>query len=284
MKSKRNDTYLPLHAKIVHIEDMAPDIKLFKIKPAKPFRYNPGEFLMLSLWGKGEIPISISSTYGFHKYIELCIRRVGYVTTALHKLKPGSVIGIRGPLGNSFPIEKAKGKDILFIGGGLGLAPLRPLIHKVMHEKKSFKRCTLLCGSRASQDILFKDEILSWQKKGLQLFLGVRKSLQLLLTVGKKDNNLQGKQSLVAENLKIPKISFKNTHAFVCGPPIMITPTLETLSAVGIDEDSIFTSIEAQMKCGVGKCGHCMVQGKYICTDGPVFSYADIKDRRLYKH
>lgn len=284
MKGKRNDTYLPLRAKIVHIEDMSPDIKLFKIKPEKPFRYKPGEFLMLSLWGKGEIPISISSTDGFHKYVELCIRRVGYVTTAVHTLEPGAEIWLRGPFGNSFPIEKAKGKDILFIGGGLGLAPLRPLIHKVMHEKNTFKRCTLVCGSRASQDILFKDEVLSWQKKGLQLFFGVRKGLELLCAIGGKDKHLREKAGPVPKNLKVPKVSFKNTHAFVCGPPIMITPALKTLSTVGIDEDNIFTSIEAQMKCGVGKCGHCMVQGKYICTDGPVFSYAAIKDRRLYKH
>lgn len=284
MKGKRNDTYLPLRAKIVHIEDMAPDVKLFKIKLDKPISYKPGEFLMLSLWGKGEIPISISSTAGFHEYIELCIRRVGYVTTALHKLKPEAEIGIRGPLGTSFPVEKAKGKDILFIGGGLGLAPLRPLIHKIMHEKNSFKRCTLICGSRASQDILFKDEVLSWQKKGLQLFLGVRKGLELLLAIGEKDKRSRGKAGSVAKKQNAPKISFKNAFAFVCGPPIMITPTLETLSTVGIDEENIFTSLEAQMKCGVGKCGHCMVQGKYICTDGPVFSYAAIKDRRLYKH
>jgi len=284
VKSTMKDTYLPLRARIVEIEDMAPDIKLFKIKPSKPFSYKPGEFLMLSLWGKGEIPISISSTAGFHKYIELCIRRVGYVTTALHKLKPEAEIGIRGPLGTSFPSEKAVGRDILFIAGGLGLAPLRPLIHKVMHEKNSFKKCTLICGSRASQDILFKDEVLSWQKKGLQLFLGVRKGLELLLAIKGKDKSLRGKASPVSKKLNAPKISFKNAHAFVCGPPIMITPTLKTLSTAGIDEENIFTSIEAQMKCGVGKCGHCMVQGKYICTDGPVFSYAAIKDRRLYKH
>lgn len=284
MKGKRKDTYLPIRARIVEIHDMSPDIKLFKIKPSKPFSYKPGEFLMLSIWGKGEIPISISSTAGFHKYIELCIRRVGYVTTALHKLEPEAEIGIRGPLGTSFPIEEAKGRDILFVAGGLGLAPLRPLIHKVMHEKKSFKKCTLLCGSRASQDLLFKDEVLSWHKKGLQLFLGVRKGLELLLTIGGKDKRSRGKAGPVSKKLNAPEISFKNAYAFVCGPPIMITPTLETLSKVGIDEENIYTSLEAQMKCGVGKCGHCMVQGKYLCTDGPVFSYADIKDRRLYKH
>lgn len=262
---------------------MAPDIKLFKIKPDKAFRYKPGEFVMLSLWGKGEVPISITSTYGFHKYIELCIRCVGYVTSAIHMLKPSENIGIRGPFGNSFPIDKAKGKDILFVAGGLGLAPLRPLIHKVMNEKKSFKKIALICGSRTPRDILFKDDIDFWQKKGLQLFLGVRKGLQLLLTAGEKDNSLQGKIGLVTEDLKIPKLSLKNAYAFACGPPVMINPTMNSLSSLGIHEDNIFTSLEAHMKCGVGKCGHCNIDGKYICTEGPIFSYADIKDRRFYK-
>ena len=277
------DIYLPLKAKIIEIKDMAPDIKLFKIKPDKPFRYKPGEFVMLSLWGKGEVPISITSTYGFHKYIELCIRRVGYVTSAIHMLKPSEEIGIRGPFGNTFPVEKAIGKDILFVAGGLGLAPLRPLIHKVMNEKESFKRITLICGSRNPRDILFKDDVDSWQKKGLQLFLGVRKGLQLLLTAGEKDTIPQRKIGLCTEDLKKPKISFKNAYAFVCGPPVMINPTMQSLSSLGIHEDNIFTSLEAHMKCGVGKCGHCNADGKYICTEGPIFSYADIKDRRFYK-
>jgi len=284
VNSTMKDIYLPLKATIIDILDMAPGIKLFQIKPDKSFRYQPGEFVMLSLWGKGEVPISITSTYGFHKYIELCIRHVGYVTSAIHMLRPSDEIGIRGPFGNIYPIDRAIGKDILFVAGGLGLAPLRPLIHKVMNEKKSFKKITLICGSRNPRDILFKDDVDSWQKKGLQLFLGVRKGLQLLLTAGEKDTSLHGKVGLVTEGLKLPKISFKRACAFICGPPVMIDPTMSSLSSLGMHEDNIFTSLEAHMKCGVGKCGHCNVYGKYVCTEGPVFSYADIKDRRLYKH
>jgi NAD(P)H-flavin reductase len=199
-------------------------------------------------------------------------------------LKPSDEIGIRGPYGNPFPFEKATGKDILFVAGGLGLAPLRPLIHKVMDEKKSFKKIVLICGSRNPRDILFKDDVDSWQKKGLQLFLGVRKSLQFFLSAREKDNNPQGNPGLVAEDMKIPKILFKHAYAFVCGPPVMIDPAMNSLSSLDIHEDNIFTSLEAHMKCGVGKCGHCIAYGKYICTEGPVFSYADIKDRRLYKY
>jgi NAD(P)H-flavin reductase len=283
VKGRIKDIYLPSKAEIVEIADMTSDIKLFKVKPTKHFSYKPGEFIMLSLWGKGEIPISITSTYGFHKYIELCIRRVGYITSALHLLKPTAKIGIRGPFGNAFPVEKAKGKDILFFAGGLGIVPLRPLIHKVMNEKNKFKRIALICGSRNPQEILFKDDIDSWQKKGLQLILGVRKGLQLLINnVERKNRSLKGKAGPVTEHLKIPKISFKNACAFICGPPVMINETMKNLSMTGMHEDNIFTSLEAHMKCGVGKCGHCYVDGKYICTDGPIFSYAEIKKHRLF--
>jgi NAD(P)H-flavin reductase len=283
VKSKIKDIYLPLKAEIVEIIDMTSDIKLFKVKPTGQFSYKPGEFIMLSLWGKGEIPISITSTYGLHEYIELCIRRVGYITSALHLLKPPAKIGIRGPFGNTFPIERAKGKDILFFAGGLGIVPLRPLIHKVMSEKSKFKRMALICGSRNPHEILFKDDIDSWQKKGLRLILGVRKGLQLLTdTVGRKDKSLQGKVGTVTEHPNIPKISFKNACAFICGPPIMINETMKSLSMMGMHEDNIFTSLEAHMKCGVGKCGHCYADGKYICTDGPIFSYAEIKKHSLY--
>ncbi|MEW6068497.1 MAG: FAD/NAD(P)-binding protein [Nitrospirota bacterium] len=279
---KIKDIYLPLDAEIVEVTDMTPDIKLFKVKPERQFQYKPGQFIMASLWGKGEVPISITSTYGIHEYIELCIRRTGYVTSALHLLKPSIKIGIRGPFGNIFPITNARGKDILFVAGGLGLAPLRPLITQVMNEKKTFKRIALICGSRDPREILFKDDIDSWQKKGLQLILGVRKGLQLLLTIGKKDKSLQGKVSLDKEYLNKPKISFTNAYAFVCGPPIMINPTMNTLSTMGMDANNIFTSLEAHMKCGVGKCGHCYIDGKYVCTDGPVFSFAEIKKYGFY--
>jgi sulfhydrogenase subunit gamma (sulfur reductase) len=280
---KIKDIYLPLKAEIVEIIEMASDIKLFRVKPKSQFRYKPGQFLMVSLWGKGEVPISITSTYGSHKYIELCIRRVGYITTALHLLKPAAKIGIRGPFGNTFPIEKAKGKDILFFAGGLGIVPLRPLIHKAMNEKNKFKRIALICGSRNPREILFKDDIDSWQGKGLKLILGVRKGLQLLTdAVERKDKSLQGKVGTVTEYPNISKISFKNAYAFICGPPIMINETMKSLSMMGMHEDNIFTSLEAHMKCGVGKCGHCYVDGKYICTDGPIFSYADMKKQNFH--
>ena len=167
------------------------------------------------------------------------------------------------------------------MAGGLGIAPLRPLITKVMNEKKSFKKIALIYGSRTPHEILFKEDIASWQEKGLQLILGVRKGLQLILTAGGKDKSLQGKVGPDSENLNIPKLSFKNAHAFVCGPPVMINLTMNNLSTMGMHENNVFTSLEAHMKCGVGKCGHCLTDGKYICTDGPVYSFAEIKNHDI---
>lgn len=268
----RIDIYLPLKAEIVEIMEMASDIKLFRVKPKSRFRYKPGQFLMVSLWGKGEIPISITSTYGSHKYIELCIRRVGYITAAIHELNSSSEIGIRGPFGNIFPIEKARGNDVIFVAGGLGIASLRPLITKVMNEKKSFKKIALIYGSRTPHDILFKDDIDLWHKKGMHT----------TLTVERKDKGWKGNVGLVTEYLNRPKTSLKNACAFICGPPIMIKLTMNSLSMMGMHEDNIFTSLEAHMKCGVGKCGHCLTDGKYICTDGPIYSFAEMKNHSLF--
>jgi NAD(P)H-flavin reductase len=284
---KRNikDIYLPVKAEIVEIIDIAPDIKLFRIEPASQFQYKNGQFLMISLWGRGEAPISITSTYGFHKHIELCIRSVGYITSALHLLKPHASIGIRGPFGNTFPIENAKGKDILFFAGGLGIVPLRPLIHQVMNEKSKFKSTVLIRGSRNPHEILFKDDIDSWQKKGLRLISGVRRGLQSLINAAEGNNkNPQGKAGAAEEYFNVPGISFENAYAFICGPPVMIGETMKCLSVAGIHDKNIFTSLEAHMKCGVGKCGHCYVDGKYVCTEGPIFSYAEIKKEGIYFH
>ncbi|MCG2721884.1 MAG: FAD/NAD(P)-binding protein [Thermodesulfovibrionales bacterium] len=275
------EIYLPIKAEVVEVLDMTPDTKLFKVKPERPVHYQPGQFFMLSLWGKGEVPISITSACGFHEYVELCIRRVGYITSAIHEVKPPCDIGLRGPFGNTFLAENAKNKDIIFVAGGLGIAPLRPLITRVMNEKKRSRRIALLYGSRNPGEILFKDDIEAWQEKGLQLFLGVRKGLQFILSAGKKDNCLLSGSGPAAESSRIPKISFKNAYAFVCGPPVMISPTMITLSTMGMDENNIYTSLEAHMKCGVGKCGHCYVDGVHLCTDGPIFSYAEIRKRRL---
>jgi NAD(P)H-flavin reductase len=218
MKRKANDIYLPLKATIAEIIDMTPDIKLFRIKPGVEFRYEPGQFVMFSLWGAGEVPISITSNYGLHENLELCIRRVGYVTSKIRLLKPSAEIGIRGPFGNTFPVENARGRDILFVAGGLGIAPLRPLITKVINEKNppspphpplskggqggvkggrgglsggkdDFKKIALVYGSRNPSEVLFRDDIKTWQKMGMHV----------ILTVDKGNKGWKGEVGLVTE-------------------------------------------------------------------------------------
>ncbi|MBI5025416.1 MAG: FAD/NAD(P)-binding protein [Nitrospirae bacterium] len=271
MKNKLKELYLPSKAKVMEVIGMTSDVKLFRVMPENPFKYTPGQFVMFSLWGAGEVPISITSTYGVQKHIELCIKRVGYVTSAIHCLKSGDDIGIRGPFGNAFPISDAKGKDILFVAGGIGIAPLRSLINEVIKNKKDFRKIELIYGSRNPSEVLFIDDINAWQKKGINI----------ILTVDRKDKGWKGYAGIVTEHLNKTRVSFKSAHAFICGPHIMIEAAMRGLSSMGMQEDNIITTLEAHMKCGVGKCGHCYADGRYICTDGPVFSYRELKQYNL---
>ncbi|MBI4691360.1 MAG: FAD/NAD(P)-binding protein [Nitrospirae bacterium] len=292
MRTDLKEIYLPLKARVVEIVDMTADVKLFRVMPEDAFNYKPGQFIMVSLWGVGEVPISITSTYGIHEYVELCIKRVGHVTSAIHCLKSGDIIGIRGPFGNGFTIGKTKGKDILFIAGGIGIAPLRSLINGVLQTTPPFNSSLdkgipplnsplnkggrrgvlqLIYGSRNPSDVLFNDELNTWQKKGMHI----------ILTVDKKDTAWKGNTGIVTKHLNKLRVTVKNAHAFVCGPHVMIDAVMRDLSSMGMHEDNIITTLEAHMKCGIGKCGHCYAGGKYICTDGPVFSYGEIKRYNL---
>lgn len=268
---KIDEIYLPAKAKTVDVIEMNSDVKLFRIVPEKTFKYKPGQFLMVSLWGVGEVPISITSTHGVQEYIELCIKRVGFVTSAIHSIKSGDEIGIRGPFGNSFSIDNAKGRDILFVAGGMGIAPLRSLINEVIKNKKDFRKIEMIYGSRTPSDILFMNDINTWQKKGMNV----------TLTVEKKDKGWKANTGIVTEHLNKSRISFKSAYAFVCGPHIMIEAVMRDLFSMCMREENIVTTLEAHMKCGVGKCGHCYADGKYICTDGPIFSYKEIKQCNL---
>ncbi len=277
MKAKPTELYLPLKAKVADVSDMTSDVRLFKIAPEKAFKYKPGQFVMVSLWGAGETPISITSTQGIQEHIELCIKKVGSVTSALHSLKAGDSIGIRGPFGNGFSVGGIKGKDVLFAAGGIGIAPLRSLINEVLRTTSPLKRgrggvLQLIYGSRSPSDILFTDDVDSWRKKGVNV----------ILTVDRKDRKWKGSTGIVTEHMDKAKILFKNAHAFVCGPHVMINAVMRELASRGMHDDKIITTLEAHMKCGVGKCGHCYAGGKYICTDGTVFSYKEIKQKNLF--
>lgn len=259
--------YLPVTVKILEVTDMTSDVKLYAIERPEGFSYSPGQFLMASVWGAGEVPISITSTEGVHQEIELCIRKVGLVTSALHQLKSGDHIGIRGPFGNKFPFEGSFGKDILFVAGGIGIAPLRSLINLVLKQRENFGKIALIYGSRNPSEVLFVPEILRWKAEGMDV----------TLTVDVKTEDCPYCTGIVTEHFNRQKVDFKACWSFICGPHVMIKAVMRDLSLMGMPEDNIITTLEAHMKCGVGKCGHCYTDGKYVCTDGPVFSFPEVK-------
>jgi sulfhydrogenase subunit gamma (sulfur reductase) len=231
--------------------------------------HRPGQFVEVSVFGVGEAPISISSSPSrSNSAFELCVRKVGDVTSALHALPVGDTIWVRGPFGRGFPIEKFRGKDVLFAPGGLGLAPLRSLINQVLDERALFGRVIILYGARNPSELLYKEELAEW---------GQRKDLELLLTVDRGDEIWKGNVGVITTLFKQVSINPRNTVAVTCGPPVMYRFVLMELLGKGISEGNIYLSLERRMKCGIGKCGHCQINNIYACQSGPVFPYPEIK-------
>lgn len=266
-----NDVFMPEMARIAAIKPMTALEKLFTIELPYGLSLNhrPGQFVEVSCLGIGEAPISISSSPSrSNGSFEICVRKVGDVTSALHRLKVGDYVGIRGPFGRGFPIEKFRGKDMLFAPGGLGLAPLRSLINQVLDERALFGRVIILYGARAPSELLFLDELNLWES---------REDVELHLTVDRGDETWSGHIGVITTLFKDISINPRNTVAVTCGPPVMYRFVLMELLGKGISEGNIYLSLERRMKCGVGKCGHCQINHIYTCQSGPVFSYREIK-------
>lgn len=263
--------YIPRAAVIQKIEKLTYDTKLFKLK----FKdsggntendYRPGQFVQVSILGAGEAPISICSSPTQDSGFELCVRNAGLVTSVLHNFKSSDELGIRGPYGNGFNIEECKGQDLIFIGGGIGLAPLRSAINYVMDNRNDFSEMIILYGARTKEDIVFADDLNRW---------GQQKTVRVFTTIDKPQKGWTGNTGVVTTLFN--NIRKKTGHkVFVCGPPIMIHFAVKELLDTGWDEENIIMTLERHMKCGVGKCGHCYLEGKYVCTDGPVFTCAQI--------
>ncbi len=263
--------YTPVMAHLRKVEQMTELEKLFvlELPESKSLGNEPGQFVEVSLFGLGEAPISVSSSPSrSNGTLELCVRRVGDVTNAMHNMQPGEVMGVRGPFGKPFPIAAMKGKDILFAAGGLGLAPLRSLINEVLDQRGSFGRVIILYGTKRPAEILFKDELLEWAE---------REDVEFHMTVDRGDENWRGHVGVITTLFPRVTINPRNTVAATCGPPIMYRFVLMELLGKGIPETQIYLSLERRMKCGVGKCGHCQINELYCCQDGPVFRYSDIK-------
>lgn len=263
--------YLPQLAEITSIRDETPDVKSFRLAFKNGgFDYKPGQFVEVSLFGLGECPICICSGPGEVKgSLQITVRRVGSVTNALHSLGVRDEVGIRGPFGNGFPLEAVKGKDILFVGGGIGLPPLRSLISTMLATREDFGKITILYGARTPSDRVYKDELKAWASRG---------DLEFLETVDVKDETWEGNVGVVT--MLLPKVSVdtQKAVAFTCGPPIMIRFVIMDLLKMGFAPRDIISTLERHMKCGVGKCGHCAIGHKYVCLDGPVFSYEQLRE------
>ena len=271
--SDKKSIYLPVPATITRIEKETSRSKLFEIQldSGKPLGHVPGQFVEVSILGVGEAPISVSSSPTKEDGFELCVRAVGNVTNALHNMKVGDKIGIRGPFGKGFDIEFLKGKDLLFVGGGLGVVPLRSLINYVLDKREDFGQVTILYGCKEPCELLFSVEVAQWKR---------RRDVKYHVTVDKCPDGECWEGNIGVITTLIPDVHFnvEKTYAIVVGPPVMYKFVVSSLKEKGVPDDHIILSLERHMKCGVGKCGHCQINKVYVCQDGPVFNYADLKD------
>jgi len=269
--------YLPYRARIedIRIENEAKDIKTFRIvfedsAGAAPLTFLPGQFAELSLPGMGEAPFGIASSPTEADYLLFTVKRVGLFTTELHSLEPGSVIGVRGPMGKPFPWERMSGKDLLIIGGGFAFTTLRAAVTYVLDpaHRRDFGSLLVIYGARTPGELMYKDELAEWQR---------RDDIVTHLTVDKAEGDWTQHVGVVTSVLEELKPRAENTLALVCGPPVMIRFVLVSLGNLGFPDDAIILSLEMRMKCGIGKCGRCNIGGKYVCKDGPVFTRAELR-------
>jgi sulfhydrogenase subunit gamma (sulfur reductase) len=258
----------PLLGTLAGVKELADDIKLFQIElNGERFDYRPGQFAFLSAFGVGEAPFGLASVPGRTSVLEFAVNRIGTVTSALHGLEPGAVVGVRGPLGNSFPLEEMRGKNIVVLGGGIGGAPLRPVIHTILDHRADYGHLTILWAARKPSLLVFTDEYDTWR---------TAPDTELHLTVDEGDKNWTGKVGLITQLLEQVGPSPGNAVAIICGPPIMIKFVLLGLKKLGFADEQMIMTLEAKMKCGIGKCGRCNMGETFVCLDGPVFSYTQV--------
>lgn len=267
-----NSIYLPTMARIAEVQDITEREKFYRVELERPLGHRPGQFVMLSRLGVGEAPISISCGPRNDNILEMVIRRAGSLTQVIHGLKPGDLLGVRGPFGSGFHLQELEGHDILFVAGGLGLAPLRSLIQPVVSQAERFGRITLISGCRTPADELFRDELKAW---------GKIPNVRVIRLVNETQHMpWDGEVGLVTTPLQSLSMDVERTIAVLCGPPVMYKFVLMELAARNLPFERIFVDLERRMKCGVGKCGHCQINDLYCCQEGPVFRFSDIAKLR----
>lgn len=261
--------YIPVPATVEKILTETSNIKTFCLRPDEPIPFKAGQFVALSMPGFGEAPFTPSSSPAVSDYLEITIMKVGVVTERLHALEPGAKVGIRGPLGQPYPLEKYHGREVLIVGGGVGLAPLRALLFGLFQDLEKYKRVVLRYGARSPSDIVYRQAIAeNWKKP-----------IDVAISVDKGDDTWKGNVGVVTKILEKDKLTCDTANgvAVVCGPPIMMKFATLKLLELGYPPASIYLSMEKNMSCGFGKCGHCRLGPYYACKDGPVFTFDKIQ-------
>lgn len=270
LEKMRTTPYLPMKAKIIEARMVTSKEKFFRIQLENKVNLGhvPGQFVMVSIFGFTECPISVCSSPSDKGYFELTVRNTGVFTDKLHKLEKGDFLGIRGPFGRGFPIDNMFGYDVVIVAGGLGIVPLRSLIRYIMFNRNDFGNVQILLGCKSSKELLFEEETKEWMK---------RAEIKFNCTVDRADPEWKGNVGLIVTLIPGVDINPARTYAVVVGPPIMYKFVIIELLKKNIPDHQIIVSLERRMRCGLGKCGHCQVEGVYVCQSGPVFTYNDLK-------
>lgn len=268
------DLMLPSVATILQQRDETPDVRTYALRYRDPveqrsFAYRPGQFVELSVFGFGEAPFCLASSPTRPDGVEVTVRRCGRVTDALFGLRPGDEVGLRGPCGNGFDVDAARGMDLVFVAGGIGLPPLRSLIWNAIDRRKEFGRLAILYGARTPGDLVYKDELREWERCT---------DVTVRVTVDRGAPGWTGAVGMVPTLFDSVDLRPDSSLAYVCGPPIMIKFVVQDLLRRGFAADRVITTLERMMQCGVGKCNHCCVGHRYLCRDGPVFTVRQIEE------
>ncbi|MGB9643051.1 MAG: FAD/NAD(P)-binding protein [Candidatus Ratteibacteria bacterium] len=269
----QSNIYKPLKCIVESVIDESPTIKTVVLIPEKEFTFQAGQFISFTVPGIGEAPFTPSSSPFIKDKIEVTVMRTGLVTDAIHKLKKGDVVGIRGPYGKPYPLDKFTRKEVLLVGGGVGLAPIRSLFYALIGTIEQYKGIVFCCGAKTPADYIYKNLILDeWLK------LQEKFPISFRITVDKKDNNWQFREGLVTKTLDNLDIDISNSVAIVCGPPVMMKFVTLKLLDIGYKDRDIYLSMERKMYCAVGHCRHCLIGSYFVCKDGPVFTYDLVKN------
>ncbi len=265
--------YFPHPAVLDDIIDEGPGLKTFIARfrdnaVAESFRPMPGQFLECSVYGVGEAPFGIACYNEDGGPVRFSVQKMGKVTSALHGLSPGDIIGIRGPYGRGFPVKEHEGKNVYIIGGGIGLPPLRSVVEYMLAHRDRYEKVMLVYGARSPELLCYKDALKEWDASP---------DIEVALTVDRGDETWTGREGFVPQCCTEVGLSPDNAVAYTVGPPIMIKFVIVELTNLGFSPEQIIVSLEARMKCGIGKCGRCNVGPKFVCKDGPVFSYAELR-------